>query len=157
MGTKLRSTHGVLRKFSLVLSDLHGKNLIKWCRLVPVPVNYRDLVTVPVPVNLRNLVPVPVPVKIPFLLPVPAPVRLRLLVPVPVILRLSVPVPVLVPVLGCRCRCRCRCEFKQAPRGMVGTNKFVKKEIMKGHVMVHFLYVQGTMQSANQELFASQV
>ena len=121
MGTKLRSTHKVLRKFSLVLSDLHGKNLIKWCRLVPVPVpvNYRDLVTVPVPVNLRNLVPVPVPVKIPFLLPVPAPVGLRLLVPVlpvpvpvPVILRLSVPVPLPVHVLGCRCPY----DFQPAPR-----------------------------------------
>ena len=35
---------------------------------VPLPANYRDLVTVPVPVpvNLRNLVPVSVPVKIPF-------------------------------------------------------------------------------------------
>ena len=123
MGTKLRSTRGVLRKFSVVLSDLHGKNLIKWCRLVPVPETgagqYRDLVTVPVPVNLRNLVPVPVPLKIPFLLPVPAPVGLRLLVPVlpvpvpvPVILRLSVPVPLPVHVLGCRCRY----DFQPAPR-----------------------------------------
>ena len=48
---------------------------------MPVPINYRDLVTVlvTVPVNL-SLVPVPVLVKNPFLLLVPAPLGTRLLV-----------------------------------------------------------------------------
>ena len=35
--TKLKSTHGFSRNFSVVLSNVQGKSLIKWCPSVPAP------------------------------------------------------------------------------------------------------------------------